>query len=120
MLACTGFDEELARTLGMDLRTLRQSLAAVAEFKGETWNHGSVVGVVRFVQVRCVALFIAGGACDDAACPQVNGVSTRVEGALEGLTPGRHALAVHSYGACVCSDFVDGPLTCVRCRVQAT
>ena len=36
----------------MDLRTLRQSLAAVAEFKGETWNHGSVVGVVRFVQVR--------------------------------------------------------------------
>jgi hypothetical protein len=38
----------------MDLRTLRQSLAAVAEFKGETWNHGSVVGVVRFVQVRRV------------------------------------------------------------------
>jgi len=30
---------------------------------------------------------------------QVNGVSTRVEGALEGLTPGRHALAVHAYGA---------------------
>jgi len=36
----------------MDLRTLRQSLAAVAEFKGESWNHGHVVGVVRFVQVR--------------------------------------------------------------------
>ena len=47
-----GFDDEFARALGMDLRTLRQSLAAVAEFKGETWNHGSVVGVVRFVQVR--------------------------------------------------------------------
>jgi copper chaperone for superoxide dismutase len=41
----------------MDLRTLRQSLAAVAEFKGETWNHGSVVGVVRFVQVRAGGAF---------------------------------------------------------------
>ena len=48
---CAGFDDAFARALGMDLRTLRQSLAAVAEFKGETWNHGSVVGVVRFVQV---------------------------------------------------------------------
>ena len=49
---CAGFDDAFARALGMDLRTLRQSLAAVAEFKGETWNHGNVVGVVRFVQVR--------------------------------------------------------------------
>jgi hypothetical protein len=47
-----GFDEQKARSLGMDLRTLRQSLAAVSEFKGEAWGHGDVVGVVRFVQVR--------------------------------------------------------------------
>ena len=36
----------------MDLRTLRQSLAAVSEFKGESWGHRDVVGVVRFVQAR--------------------------------------------------------------------
>ena len=46
------FDERLAERLGMDLRTLRQSLAAVAEFKGEAYQHGSCKGVVRFVQVN--------------------------------------------------------------------
>ena len=45
------FNERLAERLGMDLRTLRQSLAAVAEFKGEVYNHASCKGVVRFVQV---------------------------------------------------------------------
>ena len=53
-----GFDDAFARALGMDLRTLRQSLAAVAEFKGETWNHSNVVGVVRFVQVRSVRALV--------------------------------------------------------------
>jgi copper chaperone for superoxide dismutase len=64
-IACTGyktrlvgqgnvelFNERLAERLGMDLRTLRQSLAAVAEFKGEAYQHGSCKGVVRFVQVN--------------------------------------------------------------------
>lgn len=37
-------------------------------------------------------------------------MSTRVEGALEGLTPGRHALAVHSYGAYSCPAFVRRPV----------
>ena len=45
------FNERLLERLGMDLRTLRQSLAAVAEFKGEVYNHASCKGVVRFVQV---------------------------------------------------------------------
>lgn len=44
------FGEDLARRLGTDLRTLHQSLAAVAEFKGEAYGHGAVRGVVRFVQ----------------------------------------------------------------------
>ena len=43
------FNERLAERLGMDLRTLRQSLAAVAEFKGEAYQHKSCKGVVRFV-----------------------------------------------------------------------
>ena len=46
------FNERLAERLGMDLRTLRQSLAAVAEFKGEAYQHESCKGVVRFVQVN--------------------------------------------------------------------
>jgi copper chaperone for superoxide dismutase len=46
------FNERLAERLGMDLRTLRQSLAAVAEFKGEAYQHKSCKGVVRFVQVN--------------------------------------------------------------------
>ena len=46
------FNERLAERLGMDLRTLRQSLAAVAEFKGEAYQHGNCKGVVRFVQVN--------------------------------------------------------------------
>lgn len=46
------FNERLAERLGMDLRTLMQSLAAVAEFKGEAYQHGSCKGVVRFVQVN--------------------------------------------------------------------
>ena len=66
----------------MDERTLRQSLAAVAEFKGLAWNQGNVVGVVRFVQL--------------------DGATTRVEGVLEGLLPGKHTLSVHSYGVPSC------------------
>lgn len=50
-----GFNEQLAQQLGMDLRTLRQSLAAVSEFKGESWGHCDVVGIVRFVQARYAA-----------------------------------------------------------------
>ena len=73
-----GFGEELARSLGLDLRTLRQSLAAVSEFKGDAWGHGDVIGVVRFVQVN------------RALC--------RVEAALDGLAPGEHVLAVHTFG----------------------
>ena len=38
------FGEDLAERLGTDLRTLKQSLAAVAEFKGEAYGHGSVTG----------------------------------------------------------------------------
>ena len=79
--APAGFGEELARSLGLDLRTLRQSLAAVSEFKGDAWGQGDVVGVVRFVQVN------------RALC--------RVEAALDGLTPGKHLLAVHTFGACL-------------------
>jgi Cu/Zn superoxide dismutase len=78
--APAGFGEELARSLGLDLRTLRQSLAAVSEFKGDAWGQGDVVGVVRFVQVN------------RALC--------RVEAALDGLAPGKHILAVHTFGAC--------------------
>eukprot|EP00740_Mantoniella_antarctica_P002354 CAMPEP_0181365088 /NCGR_PEP_ID=MMETSP1106-20121128/9837_1 /TAXON_ID=81844 /ORGANISM="Mantoniella antarctica, Strain SL-175" /LENGTH=320 /DNA_ID=CAMNT_0023480053 /DNA_START=47 /DNA_END=1005 /DNA_ORIENTATION=- len=72
------FGEELAKRLGTDLRTLHQSLAAVAEFKGEVYGHGAVRGVVRFVQV------------DEH--------TTLIEGSLDGLTPGPHTLAVHLYG----------------------
>lgn len=68
----------MARRLGTDLRTLHQSLAAVAEFKGEVYGHGNVRGVVRFVQVD-----------ED---------TTLIEGTLDGLAPGRHALVIHQYG----------------------
>ncbi len=44
------FGEALAKALGTDVRTLRQSLACVGEFKGETYGHGDVAGTVRFVQ----------------------------------------------------------------------
>jgi hypothetical protein len=61
------------------LRTLRQSLAAVSEFKGDAWGHGDVIGVVRFVQL--------------------NRVLCRVEAALDGLSPGvSYTLAAHTYG----------------------
>lgn len=47
------FSEDLAKALGMDMRTLRQSLAGVVEYKGKDWGQGDVIGVVRFVQARC-------------------------------------------------------------------
>ena len=72
------FGEDLAERLGTDLRTLKQSLAAVAEFKGEAYGHGSVTGVVRFVAV--------------------NEEIALIEGELAGLTPGPHALVIHQYG----------------------
>ena len=69
----------LAERLGTDLRTLKQSLAAVAEFKGEPYGHGSVTGVVRFVQV------------DESAAV--------VEAHLEGLRPnGSYDLTVRVSG----------------------
>ena len=72
------FGEALASALGTDLRTLRQSLAAVAEFKGEKYNHGDVKGTVRFVQVNEEVIL--------------------AEAALDGLTPGKHAICVHESG----------------------
>lgn len=48
---CAEFDDVLAEALGLDMRTLRQSLAAVVEYKGREWGQGDVIGVVRFVQV---------------------------------------------------------------------
>ena len=81
------FGEDLARRLGTDLRTLRQSLAAVAEFKGKAYGHGDVTGVVRFVAVN------------EDTCV--------VEGALEGLVPGStYAVTVRQYG-----DTTDGVKT---------
>ena len=74
-----GFGEDLAVRLGTDLRTLRQSLAAVAEFKGEVYGHGDVAGVVRFVAVN------------ESTC--------LVEGAVQGLVPhGKYAVTVRTYG----------------------
>ena len=74
-----GFGEDLAVRLGTDLRTLRQSLAAVAEFKGEVDVHGDVAGVVRFVAVN------------ESTC--------LVEGAVQGLVPhGKYAVTVRTYG----------------------
>ena len=73
------FGEDLAARLGTNLRTLHQSLAAVAEFKGETYGHGSIAGVVRFVQV------------DEETCV--------VEGRVSGLEPGRaYAVTVRAFG----------------------
>ena len=72
------FGEELAARLGTNLRTLHQSLAAVAEFKGRAYGHGDVTGVVRLVQV------------DERV--------SLIEGSLEGLTPGNHTLVIHEYG----------------------
>ncbi len=73
------FGEDLARRLGTDLRTLRQSLAAVAEFKGKPYGHGDVTGVVRFV------------ALNEDTCV--------VEGALGGLVPGAtYAVTVRRFG----------------------
>jgi len=77
------FNEELAEQLGTDLRTLRQSVAAVAEFKGSAYGHGECTGVVRFVQVDRDALVF--------------------EAELSGLAPGAHALAVQTSG-----NLVDG------------
>ena len=72
------FGEDLAARLGTNLRTLHQSLAAVAEFKGETYGHGSIAGVVRFVQV------------DEETC---------VVGRVSGLEPGRaYAVTVRAFG----------------------
>ena len=73
------FGEDLAARLGTNLRTLHQSLAAVAEFKGEDYGHGSVAGVVRFVQV------------DEETC--------MVEGRVSGLRPGgAYAVTVRAFG----------------------
>ena len=73
------FGEELARRLGTNLRTLRQSLAAVAEFKGSAYGHGSIAGVVRFV------------AADER--------NTLIEGGLRGLKPfATYAMTVRAYG----------------------
>ena len=72
------FGDALARELGTDARTLRQSLACVGEFKGEKYAHGDARGVVRFVQVSEDVLV--------------------VEGAFDGLTTGAHAICVHEYG----------------------
>ena len=73
------FGEDLAARLGTNLRTLHQSLAAVAEFKGEDYGHGSVAGVVRFVQV------------DEETC--------MVEGRVSGLVPGAsYAATVRAFG----------------------
>ena len=81
------FGEDLARRLGTDLRTLRQSLAAVAEFKGDAYGHGDVTGVVRFVAVN------------EDTCV--------VEGAFDGLVPGStYAVTVRQYG-----DTTDGVKT---------
>ena len=81
------FGEDLARRLGTDLRTLRQSLAAVAEFKGKPYGHGDVTGVVRFVAVN------------EDTCV--------VEGAIEGLVPGAtYAVTVRQFG-----DTTDGVAT---------
>ena len=73
------FGEDLAKRLGTNLRTLHQSLAAVAEFKGEDYGHGQVAGVVRFVQV------------DEETC--------MVEGRVSGLAPGEtYRVTVRRYG----------------------
>ena len=87
----TAFGPELAASLGLDMRTLQQSLAAVAEFKGREFGQGDAVGVVRFVQVS------------DAA--------TRVEASFSGLAPGaRHCLAVHSFGDLTRGALSTGPV----------
>ena len=73
------FGEDLAARLGTNLRTLHQSLAAVAEFKGEAYGHGGVKGVVRFVQV------------DEETC--------LIEGQLDGLAGNEpYALSIRTYG----------------------
>jgi copper chaperone for superoxide dismutase len=73
------FGEDLAKRLGTNLRTLHQSLAAVSEFKGEEYGHGTVAGVVRFVQV------------DEETCV--------VEGRVSGLLPNeKYAISVRAYG----------------------
>ena len=77
--ATEGFTDALAAALGMDVRTLRQSVAAVAEFKGEKYNHGDVKGTVRFVQANADAIL--------------------AEAALDGLSPGvSYAIRVHESG----------------------
>ena len=71
--------KSIAARLGTNLRTLHQSLAAVAEFKGEAYGHGAIVGVARFVQVDEETLL--------------------VEGKLGGLEPdARYRVSVRSYG----------------------
>mmetsp|Transcript_49993 Transcript_49993/g.159997 ORF Transcript_49993/g.159997 Transcript_49993/m.159997 type:complete len:333 (+) Transcript_49993:56-1054(+) len=72
------FGEELAQRLGMDQLTLTESLAAVAEFKGDYTNHGQTLGVIRFAQVT-----------EDVAT---------VEASFDGLAPGEHAVGIHLYG----------------------
>jgi|MDSW01.1.fsa_nt_gb copper chaperone for superoxide dismutase len=72
------FGEALAEALGTDVRTLRQSLAAVAEFKGKAYGHGEARGTVRLVQVSEETIL--------------------AEAALDGLSPGAHAIRVHEYG----------------------
>ena len=73
------FGEDLAQRLGTNLRTLRQSLAAVSEFKGSEYGHGDVAGVVRFVQV------------DETTC--------MVEGRLSGLAKHKkYKIAIHEFG----------------------
>ena len=83
-----GFDSAFAASLGLDERTLLQSLAAVAELKGD--QGGGVLGVVRFVQTSPSA--------------------GRVEASLAGLTPGPHALALHTYGDLTRGAASTGPL----------
>ncbi|GHP12145.1 hypothetical protein PPROV_001087300 [Pycnococcus provasolii] len=71
--------EQLAEQLGTNVRTLKQSLSAVAEFKGDMYGHKAVVGVVRLMQV------------DDAA--------PVIEAHLQGLQPGvAYNLSVRSSG----------------------
>ena len=73
------FGAGLAAALGTDARTLRQSVAAVAEFKGEAYGHGDVVGVVRLVQVNAETIL--------------------GEATLGGLAPGtEHEATIRTYG----------------------
>ena len=109
---CYCVQDSTRRLLGRSAWTCARCGSRLLRWRSSRERRGTTAtSLASSVLFRCVVL--GSSACmSSRRAWQVNGVSTRVEGALEGLAPGRHALAVHSYGAFCVPERGDGRLMC--------